>query len=82
MKVPKVCNDLLIDIETTLAYHEQQVEQMNEVITEQWKEIEALKRQLSYAVDKIEQLYHDSNDGKGGGGSILEQATCNRPPHY
>ncbi len=81
MKVPKVCNDLLIDIETTLAYHEQQVEQMNEVITEQWKEIEALKRQLSYAVDKIEQLYHDSSDGKGGV-STLEQATCNRPPHY
>ncbi len=81
MKVPKICNDVLIDIETTLAHHEQQIEQMNAVITDQWKEIEALKRKLSRAVDKIEQLRHDSGDGEEGL-TTLEQATRDRPPHY
>jgi len=71
----------LIDIETTLAHHEQQIEQMNAVITDQWKEIEALKRQLSRAVDKIEQLRHDSSDGEEAL-STLEQAARDRPPHY
>ncbi len=74
------CNNTLIDIETTLAHHEQQIEQMNAVITDQWKQIEMLEHKLSRAVNKIEQLGHTS-DGEEGLSS-LEQAARDKPPHY
>lgn len=71
----------LIEIETTLAHHEQQIMELSGIITDQWKEIEALKRKLSRAMDKIEQLGHDSDDG-GESLSTLEQAARDKPPHY
>lgn len=71
----------LIEIETTLAHHEQQIMELSAIITDQWKEIEALKRKLSRAMDKIEQLGHDSEDG-GEALSTLEQAARDKPPHY
>lgn len=74
-------NDKIIEIETTLAHHEQQITELSAIVTDQWKEIEALKRTLSRAMDKIEQLGHDSEDG-GETLSALEQVARDKPPHY
>tara|TARA_R110001592_G_scaffold27763_25_gene102937 strand:- start:17678 stop:17908 length:231 start_codon:yes stop_codon:yes gene_type:complete len=71
----------LIEIETTLAHHDQQLMEMSAVITDQWKEIETLKRKLSRAIDKIDQLGHDADDG-GKALSGIEQAARDKPPHY
>ena len=71
----------IIDIETTLAHHEQQIAEMSTIITDQWREIEALKRKLSRTLDKIDQLAHDTKrDGEEL--STLEQAARDKPPHY
>ena len=74
-------DEKIIEIETTLAHHEQQIVEMSAVITDQWKEIDTLKRQLNRAMDKIDQLQHESDDGDEGLSSI-EKAALDKPPHY
>lgn len=61
----------LTEIETTLAHHEQTIAELNDVITAQWKEIEALNRRLDKTLAKIEQL----EDGE-------DAPTDQKPPHY
>ena len=46
----------IIELETTLAHHDQQITEMSEVITDQWKMIESLKRRIDKALAKIERL--------------------------
>ncbi len=71
----------LIDIETTLAHHDQQIAEMNEVITDQWKQIETLKKQLSRMGEKIEQIQFDHGQEDSSLSSI-ERARRDIPPHY
>ena len=70
----------IIDIETTLAHHDEQIAQMSDLITDQWKQIEALKKQLSRLSDKLEQ--GDDGSGQNRQLSTLEQAAQDKPPHY
>ncbi len=73
----------IIEIETALAHHEQQINEMSEVITDQWKMIDALKRSLDKALAKIERLEGGSDDGQGGEAlSGIDFARQNTPPHY
>lgn len=58
-------------IEMTLAHQEQTITELSDVITEQWKEIELLKRRLDKTLAKIEQLEHGE-----------EIAADKKPPHY
>jgi len=71
----------LIDIETTLSYHDQQIAEMNEVITDQWKQLEALKAKLARLTDKIVQMGDDSQSDDGDLSSI-EKARREIPPHH
>ena len=73
--------DRLIDIETTLAHQGQQIAEMSDVITDQWKQIEALKARLLRLDDKIEQVHYDRSDGDSSLDSI-EKARQDKPPHY
>jgi SlyX protein len=43
-------------LETTVAYQEQAIEDLNKVITSQWQEIEALKRQLAKFGDQLREV--------------------------
>jgi len=71
----------LIDIETTLAHHDQQIAEMNDVITDQWKQIEALKVKLVRLGGKIEQMGGDSGQEDSSLSSI-ERARREIPPHF
>lgn len=73
--------DRLIEIETALAHHEQQIIEMSDLITQQWKMIEALKQQLDRAHSKIEQMQADKGE-EGDALSGIEFARQNTPPHY
>ncbi len=64
-------NKKITEIETTLAHHEQTINELNDVITAQWKEIETLKRRLDKTMAKIDQLQE-------GGDISADQ----KPPHY
>jgi SlyX protein len=62
-------DEKIIAIETTLSHHEQQIQEMSEMISAQWKEIERLRRHLENALSKI---------GEADGAPPASV----RPPHY
>ncbi len=68
-------HEKLENIEITLAHHEQQINDLNDVITDQWKHIELLNRRLDKALGKIENL----ESAPSSNSSI---APVDRPPHY
>ena len=66
--------DRFQDIEMTLAHQDKVIADLSEVMNDQWKEIESLKRQLTKANNKIEELENNA------GGSD-DQANV-KPPHW
>ncbi|MCB9988699.1 MAG: SlyX family protein [Rhodospirillales bacterium] len=74
--------DRLTTIETQIAHQDQQIQELNAVITEQWKVIDALKAKLLRAEDKLEELRYRSETGDGEGLSPTEIAARDKPPHY
>lgn len=68
-------------IEETLAYQEQQLQDLNEVVTRQWVEIDRLNKMLSRLKDKVEEIETGKGDD-GEGLSVSEEAALNKPPHY
>ena len=58
-------------LETRLTYQDDAIETLNETITAQWKQIDALTRQVAELKERLQDA--ESN----GPGSVNE-----RPPHY
>lgn len=70
-------------IEITLAHHERQITDLSEMINDQWQQIEALKRQLAKAQDKLMLLEAGAGDGTDDSGlTVTEIALRDKPPHY
>ncbi len=59
------------DIEMRLAHQEKTVGELNDVITAQWKKIEALERQLRRFSDELAEM-----------GTGDAPAANQKPPHY
>jgi SlyX protein len=58
-------------LETRLTYQDETIEQLNQTITAQWKQIDALTRQLSGLSERLQEAEANA------------PATANeRPPHY
>jgi SlyX protein len=68
-----MANDALTDIETTLAFHDKTINDLSDVLNQQWAEIEKLKRQLKMANNKIEEL--ESSAGQSDESNV-------KPPHW
>ena len=64
-----MAEEKIIAIETTLSHHDQQIQELSEMIGAQWKEIERLKRRL-------EDVMADREDGNGA------PPASAKPPHY
>ena len=58
----------IIHLETLLAHHEAQIQDLSAMIAAQWQEIDRMKRQLESALAKIEDRGSDPAAAK--------------PPHY
>jgi SlyX protein len=43
-------------LETTIAYQEQVIDDLNAAVTSQWQEIDALKRQLTKLTDQLREV--------------------------
>lgn len=71
----------IIDIETLLAHHEEQINEMSDMISSQWKQIDLLKKQMLHLSDKLKQTQNDALDDNRLLSS-LEQAAQDKPPHY
>ena len=58
-------------LESRLAYQDQTIEQLNETITAQWKQIDALTRQLAALTERLQDA--EAN---------VPLPANERPPHY
>jgi SlyX protein len=59
-------------LETRIAYQDEIVEDLNETITAQWKQIDRLTRQVAQLLDRV----NEAEDKAGSG------APDRPPPHY
>ena len=66
-------NDRLETLESRLAYAEYTVEQLNEEVTTQGRELDRLKHQIQLLVDKLQ---------SGQPSEIASMAEETPPPHY
>lgn len=74
-------NETLIKIETTLAHHDQQIQELNDVIHQQWKEIEMLKSKLVHVLAKMKEVEANASSASEGL-SVTDLAAQEKPPHY
>lgn len=72
-------NEKLDSIETTLAHHELQLQDLSAMVNQQWQQIERLKLKLEKAYDKISEI---EATGDGDGKTVSEIAASEKPPHY
>ncbi len=63
----------LAKLERTISHQERQIQDLSDMVSQQWKEIDRLKKHLS----RTEQRLEDLEDPAQGGGIVDE-----RPPHY
>lgn len=67
--------DRINALEIKVAHQEQQITDLSEMVSEQWKIIESLKGSLSKADARLESL---ENSGPSDNTSLLDE----KPPHY
>lgn len=67
----------LIELQTQFAFQEDLLQALNEVVTMQQSQIDALQRELSLHRDKLTHVL-ENLPASGEGSSIEEE----RPPHY
>jgi len=60
-------------LEVRAAYQDQVIEDLNQAVVDQWKKIDALKRQLNELLDRVQEV-EDSAPGP--------RAPEPPPPHY
>jgi SlyX protein len=66
-------------IETALAHHDRQIQDLEEIVRRQWDDIDRLRR----LVEKLQgALEAGRDDTPGEPASVAEIAAANRPPHY
>lgn len=63
----------LLKIENNITYQDQQIQDLSDMVSQQWKEIDRLKKHLSQAAERLESLENPSE-----GGPIPDE----KPPHY
>lgn len=67
--------DELIELQTRIAYQEDTINQLNQVITKQDADILQLQHQMRLLAKRIDELSFTQGDG-------IEEITNERPPHY
>lgn len=65
--------DRLADLEHTVTHQDQQIQDLSDMVNQQWKEIDRLKKHLNRTEHRLEEL-----EGPGEDSGIAHE----RPPHY
>ena len=68
-------DDELIELQTRLAFQEDTINQLNQVVTQQDADIIQLQQQLRLLAKRVDELSYQA--GAGG-----EEVVSERPPHY
>jgi len=73
--------DKLTDIETKLAHQDKIIDDLNDVVIAQSREIDRLKKLIGGMQDKLYKIETTQPSGEEGL-SATEVAALNKPPHY
>jgi SlyX protein len=68
---PKALGDRMDALETRLMFQDETIEALNQTITAQWNQIDALTRQLTYLSERLRQVE-----------ARASEPTQELPPHY
>lgn len=74
--------DDLQSIQSLLAHHERQIQDLSDIVTEQRAEMDRLKALLTKTGQKLADLEVSVAEGPGDRLSVSEQALRDKPPHY
>ena len=72
MSDPDAANARLEALEVRVAYQDQVIEDLNQTVIDQWKKIDALRRQLNEVLDRVQEV--EDNAGP--------RTPEPPPPHY
>lgn len=73
MSNEETLNNRLTALEVRIAYQEETIDDLNKAIVAQWKQIDALNRQVSNLLDRVQET-----ESRTSTGARLEPP----PPHY
>ncbi|MEZ5902368.1 MAG: SlyX family protein [Alphaproteobacteria bacterium] len=73
-------NQEISDLQSLIAHQDKQIQELNDVVTKQWAEIDALKKYMQMTKSKIQELEYSLGQDKPM--SVSEEAAANKPPHY
>lgn len=74
----------LSELEGMLAHQDQQIQDLSDMVSQQWGEIDKLKARLNRTQEKlksVEDLAHSASKS-GEGMSVTEMSALEKPPHY
>ncbi len=74
--------DELQDIQTLLAHHERQIQDLSDIVMAQAKEIERLRLRLDRTQQKLQEMVLSATEEGKESLSVTEQALRDKPPHY
>ena len=66
-------NETIMDLQTRLAFQEDSIDTINQIVVRQQSEIDLLKREII----QLKEMIEDFRDAQGNGGNATEL-----PPHY
>lgn len=71
------------DMEIIIAHQDQQIQELNDVVTRQWDEIDILKAYMRSTKSKLEDIENNmSANSEKEGMSVADIAASEKPPHY
>ena len=69
-------------IQTLLAHHERQIQDLSDIVMAQRKDIDRLRLLLDKTSQKLSDMQLSAAEVQGEGLSGIEQALRDKPPHY
>lgn len=73
----------LADLEALSAHQDKQIHELNDVVTKQWNEIDALKKYMQMTKSKLAELENSMSErNQTDPMSSIDEAAANKPPHY
>lgn len=71
------------NLEMLITHQDKQIQELNEVVIDQGKEIDALKRYIERTRSKLDEIENTIGDlGQENAMSVADEAAANKPPHY
>ncbi len=76
-------NNHIERLEMLIAHQDKQINDLSDMTAAQWKEIDLLKHQVHFLLNRIKDMEHGTGESKSDGAkTVTEMAAAEKPPHY